>query len=542
MTSAAPLDPQRRAARSGASGSRRRTVRGDAAARSMARFWASAAASAAGALRRNARPAARSDARRGAGVTGRRLYWPQLRRFGAKETDRWSAWGGSLDRRRIGGRVDMRCCSRRAATPFKLPPLPRARRRRPIAAARPAPPAPSAPPRGAAEPASARRAVALPVPSRPLPPIVAAAPLPRAPRGAGRRRGALPRAGADVRDAGVRARPPGACTTRRRAARDPARPRAQRGDRRARHEIASLSLGSSQAGRPIEALAFTRPAPPPALARIGRRRGGGAPADGRRHRRPARRRAGRHRGADRRRPGARRRPARQRARPGRRRPPAARQPRRRRRVHARRRRRHRHQPRPPAAAHARSAGADAAGRASVAPVVVLDLHEYPVDAGFSAKFGGVQRFDALLQYATVANLPPFVTRAAEEWFRQPLIASLNGAGLSSDWYATTSADPADRTAGDGRRRAADRPQRQRPAQRGQPARRDARRRHRPHRPEAARPGAGGRDDERARERGRRTPPTSSSCASSSIARRRRWPARARSSSRRRRRRANTRTR
>ena len=80
-----------------------------------------------------------------------------------------------------------------------------------------------------------------------------------------------------------------------------------------------------------------------------------------------------------------------------------------------------------------------------APVVVLDLHEYPVDAGFNAKFGGVQRYDALLQYATVANLPPFVTRAAEEWFRQPLIASLKGAGLSSDWYATTSSDPADRT-------------------------------------------------------------------------------------------------
>jgi hypothetical protein len=80
-----------------------------------------------------------------------------------------------------------------------------------------------------------------------------------------------------------------------------------------------------------------------------------------------------------------------------------------------------------------------------APIVVLDLHEYPVDAGFNAKFGGVQRFDALLQYATVANLPPFVTRAAEEWFRQPLVASLKGAGLSSDWYATTTSDPADRT-------------------------------------------------------------------------------------------------
>ncbi|MEO7055999.1 MAG: M14 family zinc carboxypeptidase [Caldimonas sp.] len=78
------------------------------------------------------------------------------------------------------------------------------------------------------------------------------------------------------------------------------------------------------------------------------------------------------------------------------------------------------------------------------PVVVLDLHEYPVGGAFTTKFGAVQRFDALLQYATTANLPPFVTRAAEEWFRLPLIASLRGAGLIADWYATTSLDPNDR--------------------------------------------------------------------------------------------------
>jgi hypothetical protein len=42
-------------------------------------------------------------------------------------------------------------------------------------------------------------------------------------------------------------------------------------------------------------------------------------------------------------------------------------------------------------------------------------------------------------------MKPFVTKAAEEWFRQPLLASLRGAGLSVDWYATISADPADRT-------------------------------------------------------------------------------------------------
>ncbi len=79
-----------------------------------------------------------------------------------------------------------------------------------------------------------------------------------------------------------------------------------------------------------------------------------------------------------------------------------------------------------------------------APIVVLDLHEYPVGGAFVEKFNAVQRFDALFQYAAVANLPPFITRAAEEWFRLPLLAGLRSAGLSADWYATTSADPADR--------------------------------------------------------------------------------------------------
>jgi len=81
----------------------------------------------------------------------------------------------------------------------------------------------------------------------------------------------------------------------------------------------------------------------------------------------------------------------------------------------------------------------------VQPIVVLDLHEYPVSSAFTAKFGGVQRFDALIQYATAPNVPAFVTKAAEEWFRVPLIAGLRSAGMTVDWYATMSADPADRT-------------------------------------------------------------------------------------------------
>ncbi|MBS0315696.1 MAG: peptidase M14 [Proteobacteria bacterium] len=76
------------------------------------------------------------------------------------------------------------------------------------------------------------------------------------------------------------------------------------------------------------------------------------------------------------------------------------------------------------------------------PMVVVDLEEYPVDGGFLRKFGAIRGDDALLQYATTANVPEFVTKAAEEWFRRPVVAALKAASLSSDWYYSTSADPA----------------------------------------------------------------------------------------------------
>jgi len=78
------------------------------------------------------------------------------------------------------------------------------------------------------------------------------------------------------------------------------------------------------------------------------------------------------------------------------------------------------------------------------PVVVVDAHEYTVVGRYLEKFGSVQRFDALVQYAMAANVQPFITKAAEEWFRIPLIASLTEQGLSSEWYYTTSTDPADK--------------------------------------------------------------------------------------------------
>ncbi|SFC32867.1 Zinc carboxypeptidase [Polaromonas sp. OV174] len=78
------------------------------------------------------------------------------------------------------------------------------------------------------------------------------------------------------------------------------------------------------------------------------------------------------------------------------------------------------------------------------PTVVVDAHEYTVVGRYLEKFGAVQKFDALLQYATTANLPEFLTKAAEEWYRRPLLDALKAQGLSTEWYYTTSADLADK--------------------------------------------------------------------------------------------------
>jgi hypothetical protein len=77
------------------------------------------------------------------------------------------------------------------------------------------------------------------------------------------------------------------------------------------------------------------------------------------------------------------------------------------------------------------------------PVVAVDAHEYTVVGRFLEKFGAIQKFDALLQYATTANLSEFMPRASEEWFRKPLVAALRRQQLTSEWYYTTSTDPQD---------------------------------------------------------------------------------------------------
>jgi hypothetical protein len=78
------------------------------------------------------------------------------------------------------------------------------------------------------------------------------------------------------------------------------------------------------------------------------------------------------------------------------------------------------------------------------PAVIVDMHEYTAAGRYVEKFGTVQRFDAMLQYAMTGNVPDFVTRASEEWFRRPLLERLKTEGLTTEWYYTTSTDIADK--------------------------------------------------------------------------------------------------
>ena len=77
------------------------------------------------------------------------------------------------------------------------------------------------------------------------------------------------------------------------------------------------------------------------------------------------------------------------------------------------------------------------------PIVLLEAHDYPAVGAIAQKFGGLAPADAWVAYASVANLPEFLTKAAEEWFRQPLVSALSAEGLSSEWPQRTIKDKAD---------------------------------------------------------------------------------------------------
>jgi len=75
------------------------------------------------------------------------------------------------------------------------------------------------------------------------------------------------------------------------------------------------------------------------------------------------------------------------------------------------------------------------------PTVVIDAGEFDAAGPYLKKYQALQRPDVQLQYAGTANAHEIITKAAREWLQEPMSAALNNAQLSSDWYASTSADP-----------------------------------------------------------------------------------------------------
>jgi len=87
----------------------------------------------------------------------------------------------------------------------------------------------------------------------------------------------------------------------------------------------------------------------------------------------------------------------------------------------------------------------AAAARQYVPDVVIDAHEFTVMDRWVTKFSGVMSYDALLQYATVGNLPGALTRDAEARFRTAILAALSEAHLRVHWYFTTEAGSSDKT-------------------------------------------------------------------------------------------------
>ncbi len=77
------------------------------------------------------------------------------------------------------------------------------------------------------------------------------------------------------------------------------------------------------------------------------------------------------------------------------------------------------------------------------PQVLLDLHEFTVAGRWVDKFGVVQKYDALLQSASVGNLDPGIAALAADAYEARLHRALAAQGLSSFAYHTTSGDAKD---------------------------------------------------------------------------------------------------
>lgn len=90
------------------------------------------------------------------------------------------------------------------------------------------------------------------------------------------------------------------------------------------------------------------------------------------------------------------------------------------------------------------ARAIAAATARHRPQLVLDLHEFTVAGRWVDKFGAMQKYDALLQSASVGNLDPGIAHLAQDAYESRLHQALAARGLTSFAYHTTSPDPKDK--------------------------------------------------------------------------------------------------
>lgn len=78
------------------------------------------------------------------------------------------------------------------------------------------------------------------------------------------------------------------------------------------------------------------------------------------------------------------------------------------------------------------------------PQVVLDLHEFTVGDRWVNKFGVFQKYDALLQAATVGNMDAGLAAAAQRDYVSRIQRALEAAGQSVFLYHTTSPNVADK--------------------------------------------------------------------------------------------------
>jgi Zinc carboxypeptidase len=74
------------------------------------------------------------------------------------------------------------------------------------------------------------------------------------------------------------------------------------------------------------------------------------------------------------------------------------------------------------------------------PHVFVDAHEFSVATRWIEKFGVIQSYDLMLQYATNPNVPPRLTEMSDRLFLPNMRREIERAGYTHFWYYTTSYD------------------------------------------------------------------------------------------------------